>query len=85
MVTVRQSQAQNVSRQKSSKPIWKRKRKKVTALAMVAAITGVASVLAHFVPHLNKQPMHTSILSGQQWVQELLEGNFDLNSFLGLH
>ena len=52
---------------------------------MVAAISGVATVLAQVVPHLDKQPMHTSVLSGQQWVQELLEGNFNLNSSLGSH
>ena len=85
MVTVRQSQAQNVSRQDSSKHIRKRKQKKAAALAMVAAISGVATVLAHVVPHLDKQPMHTSVLSGQKWVQELLEGNFNWNLFRGSH
>ena len=44
---------------------------------MVAAISGVATVLAHAIPHLDKQPMHTSVLTGQRWVQELLEGNFN--------
>ena len=54
---------------------------------MVAAtwISGIVTIHAHVVPHLDKQPMHTSVLSGQRWVQELLEGNFNLNSFLGLH
>ena len=77
MVPVRQSKAQDVSQQNSSKHIRKRKQKKVAALAMVAAISGIATVLAHVVPHLDKQPMHTSVLSGQRWVQELLEGNFN--------
>jgi hypothetical protein len=42
-----------------------RRNLKVAALAMVAAISGIATVLAHVVPHLDKQPMHTSVLSGQ--------------------
>ena len=41
---------------------------------MLGAVSGVISVLGHLQLHVNKWPMHTSSLSGQQWVDELLRG-----------
>ncbi|KAF9472454.1 hypothetical protein BDN70DRAFT_477640 [Pholiota conissans] len=49
------------------------KRKKA-ALCMLGAISGVATVVSHIAPFFVKQPMHTSILTGQAWVEELLRG-----------
>jgi len=44
------------------------------AICVVGAISGVIAVLSHIVPGLNKQQMHTSILTGERWVQELMTG-----------
>jgi hypothetical protein len=40
----------------------------------MAAIGGAALVVAHASQFCDKQPMHTSVLTGQRWLQELLEG-----------
>ena len=57
----------------SSRQIREEKHRKA-ALCMLGAVSGVISVLGHLQSHVNKRPMHTSSLSGQQWVDELLRG-----------
>jgi len=46
------------------------------AAAMVAQLI-VGTVIAYMTPFLDKEPYHTSILSGHGWVQELLNGHPD--------
>lgn len=46
------------------------------AAAMVAQLI-VGTVIAYMTPFLDKEPYHTSILSGHAWVQELLNGHPD--------
>jgi hypothetical protein len=46
------------------------------AAAMVAQLI-VSIVIAYMTPFLDKEPYHTSILSGHAWVQELLNGHPD--------
>ena len=49
-------------------------------IATVTAIVTVATALAAIEEtwnRLNPEPYHTSVLSGHQWVQELLEGHRD--------
>ncbi len=48
------------------------------AICILGAVSGIATAVAHIGPLLDKQPMHTSILTGQGWVDELLLGMFSL-------
>ena len=41
---------------------------------MAAVVSAVATVIANVAPHIDKTPMHTSVLTGQDWIQELLQG-----------
>ena len=59
----------------SSRQIRERKHKKF-ALSMFAAVSSVATVISHIAPLFTKKKMHTSILTGEGWVQELLKGLF---------
>jgi hypothetical protein len=59
----------------SSRQIREEKHQKA-ALCLLGAVSGVATVLSQLAPHLKKRPMHTSALRGQDWIQELLEGDF---------
>jgi hypothetical protein len=43
------------------------------AAAMVAQLI-VSIVIAYMTPFLDKEPYHTSILSGHTWVQEFVNG-----------
>jgi hypothetical protein len=56
----------------SSLQIRKGKHKRVSIF--LAAVAGAASVVAHASPYADKERIHTSILTGQRWLQELLEG-----------
>ena len=62
-------------RQLSSHQIWKEKHKKASIL--LATIVGAASVVGHAMEYIDQECMHTSILTGQMWLQELLEGQSD--------
>ena len=57
----------------SSRQIREEKHRKM-ALCLLGAVSGVVSVLGHLESHIDKQPMHTSVLTGQRWVDELLKG-----------
>jgi hypothetical protein len=59
--------------QLSSHQIHQEKHRKA-AICLLGAVSGVLSVLGHAETHLNKQPMHTSALTGQNWLDELLTG-----------
>jgi len=41
---------------------------------MLIAVIGGAAAAALAYRHLDKEPMHTSQLTGQGWIEELLEG-----------
>lgn len=56
----------------SSLQIQKEKHKRVSIF--LAAVAGAASVVAHASPYADKKCMHIWILTGQRWLQELLEG-----------
>jgi len=56
----------------SSHQIWEEKHRKAACVA--AVISGITTILAEASPHLDKKPMHTSALTGQMWVEELLKG-----------
>jgi len=73
MARIRNSAARN--EKLTSRQIRKRKRQKA-ALCMLAAVSCVATVISHIAPHFTKQKMHTSILTGEGWIQELLNGFF---------
>ena len=62
-------------RQLSSHQIRKEKHKKASIL--LATIVGAASVVGHAIEYIDQERMHTSILTGQRWLQELLEGQSD--------
>ena len=62
-------------RQLSSHQIRKEKHKKASIL--LATIVGAASVVGHAMEYIDQECMHTSILTGQMWLQELLEGQSD--------
>ncbi|KAG2074033.1 hypothetical protein BDR04DRAFT_966978, partial [Suillus decipiens] len=42
---------------------------------VVMVIIGI--LITYMTPFLNKEPYHTSILSGHAWVQELVNGHPD--------
>ena len=48
----------------------------VATVATIIITAAVASV-SQYALHFEKHPMHTSSLSGEQWVQELLHGHED--------
>lgn len=50
-------------------------RHKLRTAVLVATIAGSAVVGHHMIPHLIKRPMYNSALSGQAWLQELLNGH----------
>jgi hypothetical protein len=53
----------------------KREKKRIdAALCIIGAVSGVATMLSHMAPFLDKKPIHTSILTGELWVKELLTG-----------
>jgi hypothetical protein len=75
MVTVsNSSHSQSARSQPSTSQIRRAKHKKASCL--LAAIGSVASIAAYALNFTDKTLMHTSILSGQKWLQELLEGMF---------
>ena len=57
----------------SSRQIHQEKHRKA-AVCLLGAVSGVLSLLRHAETHLNKQAMHTSALTGQKWLNELLTG-----------
>jgi hypothetical protein len=57
----------------SSRQIRQEKHRKA-AICLLGAFSGVISVLGHVEAHINKRPMHTSALTGQKWLDELLIG-----------
>jgi hypothetical protein len=59
--------------QPSSHQIRQEKHRKA-AICLLGAVSGVLSILEHAETHLNKQAMHTSVLTGQKWLDELLTG-----------
>ena len=51
------------------------RRDKHKKLALVLAGLGAAVAATYYAtPHLDKNPIHTSALTGQMWVDELLTG-----------
>jgi hypothetical protein len=52
------------------------KKKIITATAYFTHLIGIAAVL-YMEPNYWKQPYHTSALSGEAWVQELIRGHPD--------
>lgn len=50
-------------------------RTKIRHLAIYTALLGATAAVIHTTSLYCKTPMHTSILSGQAWVNELLDGH----------
>ena len=48
-------------------------------LSVLICCSFKVTVISHIAPHLTKKKMHTSILTGEAWVQELLKGFFWLH------
>ena len=48
---------------------------KLRTAAFLSAVAGGAAVIQYMTPHLIKTPMYDSKLSGEDWVQELLNGH----------
>ena len=78
MVTITQSKAQNSHL--SALQIHKQKHQR--ASIVLATIAGAASVVVHAAKFMHKESIHTSALTGQKWVQELLEGTHFLIYFI---
>lgn len=76
--TCRPSTAQN--KHPTSRQIRKEKHRKAS-ICLLGAVSGIATAVAHIAPFLDKKPMHTSILMGQGWVDELLNGIYFLDTF----
>ena len=57
----------------SSHQIHEEKHRKAAA-CLLGAASGILSILGRADTHLNKQAMHTSALTGQKWLDELLIG-----------
>lgn len=49
--------------------------KKKKAVAVAAALAAAVTAQRHALPHYLKTPKNTSKLTGQQWLDELLEGH----------
>jgi hypothetical protein len=57
----------------SSHQIRKQKYKKISSV--MATIAGAVTAAVHSSQHVDKQALHTSILTGQRWLDELLTGS----------
>ena len=53
-----------------------RKEKHKRAACLIAAIGSVAVTAAHASQFIEKQRIHTSVLTGQKWLDELLAGGW---------
>ena len=53
------------------------RRRTITAAVAIIAVTTAILAIEESWNRLNPEPYHTSVLSGQQWVQELLDGHRD--------
>jgi hypothetical protein len=62
------------SSRSSSYQLWKEKRKR--AACLIAAIGSVAVTAAHASQFVEKRQIHTSVLTGQRWLDELLTGGW---------
>ena len=62
------------SSQLSSHMIWKEKHKR--AACLIAVIGSAAVAAAHATQFIEKQWIHTSVLTGQKWLDELLAGGW---------
>lgn len=51
------------------------RRKEHKRIAILAAIGGAASLAGYGSRYLDKMPIHTSKLSGEEWLEELMEGD----------
>jgi hypothetical protein len=59
----------------SSQSIQETHRKEHKKVAVLAAIGGVALSAAYGSRYLDKEPIHTSKLTGEEWLEELMEGD----------
>ena len=57
------------------KSMQHRQQRKLRTTALLSAVAGGAMVMQYMTPHLIKTPMYDSKLSGEDWVQELLNGH----------
>lgn len=53
-----------------------RRRQLIVAAAYVVNVVGIATTL-YSSPWYWKQPYHTSVLTGEAWVKELINGHYD--------
>jgi hypothetical protein len=66
-------------------PQKKQAEKHKKAAVALAALSSVASVIAYATPWIDKQPRHTSILTGEGWVKELLCGQYKFHLIFNQH
>jgi hypothetical protein len=52
-----------------------RQRRHLKTAAFISAVAGGVAVLQYMIPHLVKTPMYDSVLTGEQWLRELLSGH----------
>jgi len=57
------------------KSIQHRQQQKLRTTALLSAAVGGAMVMQHMTPHPIKTPMYDSKLSGEDWIQELLNSH----------
>jgi hypothetical protein len=75
------SPSKRKSKPLSTHQIRKQKYKKISSV--MATIAGAVTTVVHSSQHANKQAMHTSILTGQRWLDELLTGSQFRSFFFG--
>jgi len=63
------SSSQNISTHET-------RRKEHKKIAILAAIGGAASLAEYSSHYLDKEPIHTSKLTGEEWLEELMRGGF---------
>lgn len=51
-----------------------RKEKHKKAAIFLAGVGAALAAVTHASAHLDKQPLHTSMLTGQKWLEELMTG-----------
>jgi len=56
-------------------PVCETCRKEHKKIAILAAIGGAASLVEYGSHYLDKKPIHTSKLTGEEWVEELMQGD----------
>ena len=60
------------------------RKQKYKISSVMATIAGAVTAAVHSSQNANKRALHTSILTGQRWLDELLTGSQLVSSFLNI-